>query len=76
MSSRDALIEEIRKQPESLVHELHRYLAYLVERQKIKGSTRGGNSWPANYFDRTAGAFEGEPLERPVQPPFEKREDW
>lgn len=27
-------------------------------------------------FDQTAGAFAGEPLERPPQLSFEKREEW
>jgi hypothetical protein len=33
-------------------------------------------AWPADYFQKTAGAFANEPLERPPQLSFEKREDW
>ena len=33
-------------------------------------------SWPARYFEQTAGAFTNEPLEGPPQLPFEKREEW
>ena len=32
--------------------------------------------WPERYFEQTAGAFADEPLERPTQLPFEKREKW
>ncbi|PWU20169.1 MAG: hypothetical protein C5B50_04570 [Verrucomicrobia bacterium] len=79
MSAREALIEEILKQPEPLLRELQRYLAYLVEREKHSnhGSSPSMVScWPKGYFERTAGAFAGEPLERPPQLPFEKREEW
>ena len=79
MSMREALIQEILKQPEPLLRELQHYLAFLVEHQKdgTAGSValRAG-AWPAGYFQKTAGAFAGEPLERPPQLPFEKREEW
>jgi len=79
MSMREALIQEILKQPEPLLRELQHYLAFLVEHQKDgtagTAALRAG-AWPAGYFQKTAGAFAGEPLERPPQLPFEKREEW
>ncbi len=33
-------------------------------------------SWPAGYFDKTAGAFANEAFERPAPLPFEKRAEW
>ena len=33
-------------------------------------------AWRPDYFTTTAGAFAGEPLERPAQLQFEKRERW
>jgi hypothetical protein len=79
MSIREALIQEILKQPEPLLRETHHYLAFLVEQQE-NGTNQTpavpAAAWPAGYFQKTAGAFAGEPLERPPQLPFQKREDW
>ena len=73
MSTHEALIAEINKQPEALVREVQHYLAFLVGEQRRQDSANG---WPEGYFERTAGAFAKEPLERPPQLPFEEREDW
>jgi len=79
MSAREALIQEILKQPEPVLRELQRYLTILVEHQQSGAKatpTPSVEAWPAGYFETTAGAFAGEPLERPPQLPFEKREEW
>jgi hypothetical protein len=79
MSRRDALIQEILKQPDSLLRELQHYLAFLVEVQKREsngGPTGPETVWPEGYFEKTAGAFANEQFERPRQLPFEKREEW
>ena len=39
-------------------------------------SEAASNGWPSRYFEQTAGALADEPLERPPQLPFEKREEW
>jgi hypothetical protein len=74
MSTRDALIREIMKQPEPLLRELHHYLDYLVEQRNVEANGAkgaGAAKWPDRYFERTAGAFAHEPLERPAQLPVE-----
>jgi len=71
MSTRDALIQEILKQPEPLLRELQHYLAFLTQQECAKATTPS-----ANYFERTAGALAGEPLERPPQLPLENRGKW
>jgi hypothetical protein len=79
MSTREALIQEILKQPEPVLREMQHYLAFLVERQTNGASAAAGmpsKAWPAGYFQATAGAFADEPLERPPQLPFERREEW
>ena len=79
MSTREALIQEILKQPEPLLREVQHYLAFLVELRKhgTNGATSGPlEAWPDGYFQNTAGAFASEPFERPAQLPFEKREEW
>lgn len=35
-----------------------------------------GKGRPPGYFERTYGSFRDEPLQRPEQLPFEKREEW
>jgi predicted DNA-binding antitoxin AbrB/MazE fold protein len=39
-------------------------------------STASQVSWPANYFEQTAGSFAGEVLERPTQGDLPRREEW
>lgn len=33
-------------------------------------------AWPANYFDQTAGALEGDEFDRPAQGDLPRRENW
>jgi len=78
MSTRESLLEEINKQPEPLLKELQHYLVFLVEQRGKNGGGAGATEagWPEGYFEATAGAFANEPLERPPQLPFERREAW
>jgi len=78
MSTRDALIQELMKQPEPVLLEMRHHLDSLVKQgsHNGNGAKSGMPAWPEKYFERTAGAFSGEPLERPPQLPFEKREEW
>ncbi len=73
MSTREALIQEINKQPEALLRKVQHFMAFLVEQRSRESAANG---WPERYFDRTVGAFAGEPLERPPQLPFEQHEEW
>jgi len=45
-------------------------------RVRLEIATAGASQWPADYFERTAGALAGEPLERPAQGDAPLREDW
>ena len=74
MSTRDALIEKIHKQPEWVLKEVDHYLEFLAKKQN--GLENGSGVWPNRYFEETAGVFANEPFERPPQLPFEKREEW
>lgn len=79
MSTREALIHEILRQPEPVLRELQDYLAFLAEHQKNGANAPpapAAEAWPAGYFQKTAGAFAGEQWERPAQLPFEKRTEW
>jgi hypothetical protein len=58
MSTREALIQEILKQPDSLLRELQRYLTLLVELRQKESNGGPGHSqthWPQGYFQKTAG---------------------
>lgn len=46
----------------------------LIETVTSTSSPSRGKGWPPGYFERNAGSFRDEPLERPAQLPFEKRE--
>jgi hypothetical protein len=75
MSTREALIQELMKQPEQVLQKLRRYLDSIEEHQNGNGAAKP-SVWPDRYFEATAGAFANEPFERPPQLPFEKREEW
>jgi hypothetical protein len=74
MNARDALIQEILELPEPLLRELQQYMVLLVNHQNKP--SKASQSWPPGYFQRTAGAFSEEPLERSPQFPPEKRGEW
>lgn len=77
MSTRDALIQELMKQPEPVLQEVRHFLdSITAQREAGNASVVKSGSWPVRYFEHTAGAFANEPFERPAQLPFEKREEW
>ncbi len=77
MSTRDALIQELMKQPEKVLRDVRRYLESLTGHESNGGNGASTSAvWPERYFEHTAGAFANEPFERPSQLPFEKREEW
>jgi hypothetical protein len=78
MSTRDALIQELMKQPEPVLLEMQHHLDFLVKHRAHNGNGLKPTvpAWPEKYFERTAGSLADEPLERPPQLPFEKREEW
>ena len=45
-------------------------------RVRLETAAAGVSQWPADYFERTAGALAGEPLERPAQGDAPLREAW
>ena len=47
----------------------------LIETVAKPSGVVRGKGWPPGYFERNAGSFRDEPLERPEQLPFEKREE-
>jgi hypothetical protein len=78
MSTRDALIQELMKQPEQVLLEIQHHLDSLTKPHSHNGNgaKTAASAWPKDYFEKTAGALAGEQFERPPQLPFEKREEW
>jgi hypothetical protein len=61
------LADKIRQEAQEADTSISRYLAGLVEREVV-------NDWPEGYFDEVVGGWVGNPLERPHQGEFERRE--
>jgi hypothetical protein len=57
----------IRKRAEAQGISLSRFVANLVQREV-------SFDWPEGFFEKVAGGWKGEPLERPVQGEYEQRE--
>lgn len=59
--------------PESFRH--HRVEVVLVNLDETATDRAGSNDWPVGFFERTAGQWAGECLERAPQGDYEVRED-
>ncbi len=59
---------KVRKKAEGRGISVSRYLADLVHRDI-------GPGWPEDFFEKVVGGWQGEPLERPPQGEFEKRDE-
>ena len=76
MSTRDVLIQKIEKQPDWILKEVDLFLDFLASRQAHADPSPESLGWPSGYFEETTGSFADEPLDRPQQLPYEKREEW
>lgn len=63
----DDMAVELRRRAEGEGVTVSRLILDLLQKDT-------GEGWPAGFFERVAGAWQGEPLERPPQPPFEERD--
>jgi len=63
----EPIAAEIRRRAEARGLSTSRFVAELVSREMSGG-------WPPGFFEQVAGSWEGEPLERPEQLPFEERD--
>ena len=68
----DALMEGAAETAERLESQVRE----LIETVTKTATPTKGKGRPPGYFERTYGSFRDEPLERPEQLPFEKREEW
>jgi hypothetical protein len=58
--------DALRRKAERLGLSVSAYLAGLARVETTSG-------WPAGYFERIVGGWQGEPLTRPPQPDLEER---
>jgi len=72
-----AIAQELEDRLESLDADTVARVERLVrEALALAEARRSATGWPPGYFERTAGSFAGEPLERPAQGTAEQRESW
>ena len=48
----------------------------IALQESARGEPERPSTWPADYFEQTAGAMEGEEFERPPQGELPEREAW
>jgi ribbon-helix-helix CopG family protein len=64
----EEIAEELRRRAEARGLSTSKFIAELVTKE-LDGD------WPPGFFEEVVGAWKGEPLERPEQLPYEKREE-
>lgn len=62
------LADEVKERAKAEGLSVSAYLAAIVRSQLTR-------HWPEDFFSTVVGGWVGEPLERPEQPPLERRED-
>jgi hypothetical protein len=64
----DDLAKDVRNRAKARGMTVSAFLSELVRSQLTEG-------WPDDFFTKVVGGWSGDPLERPEQPPLERRED-
>ena len=69
-------IAELKNVPEAVAREALEFIVAL--KRRAEGQARGLDpmGYPVGYFERTAGSFANEPLERPEQAPLDPAPVW
>ena len=62
------LAKKIQQEAQAANMSVSRYLAKLVRRDVV-------TDWPEKFFVEVVGGWKGDPLQRPSQGEFERRED-
>ena len=77
MSAAELAIAELQNAPEAIARETLDFSVFLKRRAACSpGERLDGLGYPPGYFDRTAGSFADQPLERPEQPPSTPTPAW
>ncbi len=70
----EELDSALKSADEQTAHELGRLVREALASVANRVRKPTGKGWPPGYFDHIPGAFKDEPLERPPQLSFEKRD--
>jgi hypothetical protein len=62
--------------PQELRHKRIEVIIWPLEEADIDQKVATNDGWPAGLFERTAGAWQGEPLTREPQGDYEQRLEW
>jgi hypothetical protein len=76
MSTAEMAIAELKNAPEAVAREALEFIVALKRRAKIQTTGHDAMGYPLGYFQRTAGSFANEPLERPEQAPLDPAPVW
>lgn len=70
---RPLLDDELISKAEELLFDLKSH--HIKDKQQSHSTVRDSLGWSPGFFERTAGAWQGEPLVRPSQGEYDER-DW
>jgi hypothetical protein len=77
MSALELAIAELRDAPESIARETLDFIVFLKRRTACQASPQADSmGYPVGYFERTAGSFADQPLQRPEQAPLSPATIW
>lgn len=81
MSSVELAIAELKGAPEEIAREALDFIVFLKARAASKTENEAFpapslKGYPPGYFEKTAGSFEGQPLNRPEQPALDPAPRW
>lgn len=65
----DDVAKRIQEKAKARNLSVSKFIAETMKRETF-------SAWPKGYFERVIGKWEGEPLERPEQLPYEERESF
>lgn len=80
MSSVEQAIAELKGAPEEIAREALDFIVFLKARASNPENGASPDpslkGYPPGYFEKTAGSFEGQPLNRPEQPALDPAPRW
>lgn len=67
MSAVELVIAELKNAPEEVARKALKFILELKQRSPRDANELDAMGYPTGYFERTAGSFANEPLERPAE---------
>lgn len=76
VSTAEMAIIELKNAPEEIAQEALKFILALKQQKPGKSHKLDPMGYPIGYFDRTAGSFTNEPLDRPAQAALDPATVW